>query len=253
MPESPTSRAPPGPPGGDAPLKDPGALVLFSGGQDSTACLAWALERYARVETVGFDYGQRHRIELEARMRVLEGIGGLKAGWAERLGPDHVLDLKGFGAVGGTALTEERAIEMTDRGLPTTYVPGRNLAFLVYAAALGERRGLTDLVGGMGEADYSGYPDCRRSTLEAMQEALRLGTERPFRILTPLMERDKAGIWALAFELGGQPLVDLIVAESHTCYLGDRTRTGPGGRGCGACPACVLRERGYAAWRAGIS
>lgn len=226
------------------------ALVLFSGGQDSTVCLAWALEHYARVETVGFDYGQRHGVEMVQRLKVLEGVRGLRAGWAARLGEDHVLDLRSFGAVAASALTADRAIEMTERGRPSTFVPGRNLAFFIYAAALADRRGADVLVGGMGEADFSGYPDCRRATLDAMQEALRLGMERPFIIETPLMHRSKAETWALAHEIGGDPLVRLTVEESHTCYNGVRGEPHPWGHGCGECPACELRVRGWDEWQA---
>lgn len=226
------------------------ALVLFSGGQDSTVCLAWALERYGSVETVGFDYGQRHAVELQARQRVRERLLKVLPGAAGRLGPDHLVDLRGFGAVAESALTSGRAIEMTERGLPSTFVPGRNLAFFVYAAALADRRGIDVLVGGMCETDYSGYPDCRRDTLDAMEEALRLGIERPFRIETPLMKLTKGETWALTQELGGQALVDLVVAETHTCYLGERGTLHAWGYGCGACPACELRARGFEDWKA---
>jgi 7-cyano-7-deazaguanine synthase len=226
------------------------ALVLFSGGQDSTTCLAWALARHARVETVGFDYGQRHRVELEARLRVLDGLRAGFPEWAERLGPDHLLDLRGFGAIGDSALTTERAIEVDARGLPTSFVPGRNLAFLVHAAALADRRGLNRLVGGMCETDFSGYPDCRRETLDATERALNLGMERDFRIDTPLMWLTKAETWALAEALGGDRLVELIRAESHTCYLGERGVLHAWGHGCGRCPACELRARGWDEWRA---
>ena len=226
------------------------AIVLFSGGQDSTACLAWALERYGRVETVGFDYGQRHAVELQARKKVRERLSEAVPGLAARLGPDHVLDLRGFGAVAQSALTGERAIEMTERGLPSTFVPGRNLVFFVYAAALADRRGAEALIGGMCETDFSGYPDCRRATLDAMESALRLGMERPFRIETPLMWLTKAQPWALTREMGGDALVDLVVEETHTCYLGDRGHRHDWGYGCGTCPACDLRARGYREWRA---
>lgn len=229
------------------------ALVLFSGGQDSTVCLAWALDRYGRVETVGFDYGQRHAIEMQARLNVRAGLAERFQGWAARLGEDHVLDLRSFGAVAASALTDDRAIEMTERGLPSTFVPGRNLAFFIYAAALADRRGADVLVGGMGEADYSGYPDCRRATLDAMELALRLGMERPFSIETPLMFRSKAQTWAMAEDLGGPALTDLIVQESHTCYRGVRDELHPWGYGCGECPACELRARGWAEWRAEVS
>jgi 7-cyano-7-deazaguanine synthase len=227
-----------------------GALVLFSGGQDSTVCLAWALRHYGRVETVGFDYGQRHGVEMIARERVREGVIARFPDWARTLGPDHRLDLRGFGQVAQSALTTDRAIEMTDRGLPSTFVPGRNLAFFVHAAALADRRGLTALIGGMCETDYSGYPDCRRQTLDAMQQALNLGMERDFRIETPLMALTKAQTWAMAKDLGGQALVDLILEDSHTCYLGERGHRHPWGYGCGACPACDLRAKGWAEWTA---
>ncbi|MBW3558964.1 MAG: 7-cyano-7-deazaguanine synthase QueC [Proteobacteria bacterium] len=226
------------------------ALVLFSGGQDSTTCLAWALERYGRVETVGFDYGQRHRVELDARLTVLDGLRRAFPAWAERLGADHLLDLRGFGAVGESALTSERTLEMDARGLPTSFVPGRNLVFLSYAAALADRRGLDRLVGGMCETDFSGYPDCRRETLDAMERALNLGMDRDFRVETPLMKLTKAETWGLADQLGGRALVRLILEESHTCYLGERGALHAWGRGCGACPACELRARGWDEWRA---
>jgi 7-cyano-7-deazaguanine synthase len=228
-----------------------GALVLFSGGQDSAVCLAWALERYGRVETVGFDYGQRHSVELEARQTVREAVAAAFPTWRKRLGADHVLDMRGFGAVADSALTAERAIELTDKGLPSTFVPGRNLAFFVYAAALADRRGLKRLVGGMCETDFSGYPDCRRDTLDAMQMALNLGMAQDFVIETPLMRLTKAETWALAKQLGGEPLVELIVRDSHTCYLGERGELHDWGRGCGTCPACELRARGWAEWTAG--
>jgi 7-cyano-7-deazaguanine synthase len=240
MPPSPTPEFP-----------DSAALVLFSGGQDSTVCLAWALERYGRVETVGFDYGQRHAVELEARKVVRTRIAELSPAWATRLGPDAVLDLKGFGAVAESALTADRAIEMTDRGLPSTFVPGRNIVFLTYAAALADRRGIDVLVGGMCETDFSGYPDCRRDTLDATEQALRLGMERPFRIETPLMRLDKGQTWDLAERLGGPALTELIVRDTHTCYLGERGALHPWGHGCGTCPACDLRARGWARWKGG--
>ena len=225
-----------------------GALVLFSGGQDSTVCLAWALDRYARVETVGFDYGQRHAVELEARLGVRARMAERFADWAPRLGDDHVLDIRSFGAVAQSALTADRAIEMTQSGLPSTFVPGRNLAFLIYAAALADRRGLQALVGGMCETDFSGYPDCRRDTLDAMQVALNLGMAQDFRIETPLMWLTKAQTWALAHSLGGEALVALTVEDSHTCYLGDREHRHAWGYGCGTCPACELRARGWEDW-----
>ncbi len=225
-----------------------GALVLFSGGQDSTVCLAYALDRYTRVETVGFDYGQRHGVELECRQTVRESLAQNFPHWAERLGPDHMLDLKSFGAIGDTALTSDAEIVMLDSGLPSTFVPGRNLAFFVYAAALGARRSLHALVGGMCETDYSGYPDCRDATLRALEAAILLGTEIPFIIDTPLMWRSKAQTWALAQELGGEALVDLIIKDTHTCYKGDRSVRHDWGYGCGTCPACELRAKGYREW-----
>ena len=227
-----------------------GALVLFSGGQDSTVCLAWALARYPRVETVGFDYGQRHAVEMQARQAVRAGLAARFPQWAKRLGEDRVLDIRGFGEVAQTALTADRAIEMTERGLPSTFVPGRNLVFLTYAAALADRRGLTALVGGMCETDYSGYPDCRRDTLDAMERALNLGMARDFRVETPLMRLTKADTWALAKALGGEALVELIVTESHTCYRGERGTLHAWGHGCGDCPACELREKGWREWEA---
>jgi 7-cyano-7-deazaguanine synthase len=225
-----------------------GALVLFSGGQDSTVCLAWALARYGRVETVGFDYGQRHAVELAARTSVRARMAGEFPDWAPRLGPDHMLDMTGFGAVADSALTSDRAIEMTEKGLPSTFVPGRNLAFLVYAAALADRRGLRILVGGMCETDYSGYPDCRRETLDAQVRALNLGMSQDFVLETPLMALTKAETWALAKALGGEALVALTVEESHTCYRGVRGALHPWGHGCGDCPACELRARGFEDW-----
>ena len=224
------------------------ALVLFSGGQDSATCLAWALERYGRVETVGFDYGQRHAVEMQARLAVRDGMARVLPQWATRLGPDHVVDLTGFGAIGETAMTTDRAIEVGARGLPSTFVPGRNLVFLTVAAALADRRGLDVLVGGMCETDFSGYPDCRRDTIDAMQSALSLGLDKPVPIETPLMALTKAETWALADRIGGAELVELIVEASHTCYVGDRTHRHAWGYGCGTCPACELRAAGYEQW-----
>ncbi|SFS70873.1 7-cyano-7-deazaguanine synthase QueC [Brevundimonas viscosa] len=226
------------------------ALVLFSGGQDSATCLAWALDRFARVETVGFDYGQRHAVEMEARLEVRARMAALRKDWADRLGPDHVVDLTGYGRIAESALTAERAIELDARGLPTTFVPGRNLVFLTVAAALADRRGLDVLVGGMCETDYSGYPDCRRDTIEAMARALSLGLDKPLVIETPLMALTKSETWALAQRIGGPPLVDLIVEASHTCYRGDRDQRHAWGYGCGDCPACELRAVGYGEWAA---
>ena len=223
------------------------ALVLFSGGQDSAVCLAWALARYARVETVGFDYGQRHAVELTQRGVIREAMAAFPA-WVERLGQDSVIDIGGFGAIGETAMTSERAIEVTDRGLPSTFVPGRNLVFLTYAAALADRRGLDVLVGGMCETDFSGYPDCRRATLDALESALALGMDRPFPIATPLMRLTKAQTWALAKGLGGDVLVEIVARDTHTCYLGRREPVHDWGAGCGTCPACELRARGWRDW-----
>jgi 7-cyano-7-deazaguanine synthase len=229
------------------------ALVLFSGGQDSTVCLAWALSRFERVETVGFDYGQRHRIELDQRPILRERLVDLFPDWAQRLGDDHVLDLSSLGAVSDTALTRDRAIEFAASGLPTTFVPGRNLLFLTFASALAYRRGLSVLVGGMCETDYSGYPDCRRSTLDALERALELGLERASVIQTPLMHLTKAQTWRLAEDLGGKRLVRLIVEETHTCYLGERGELHSWGYGCGACPACELRASGWRAYETGAA
>jgi len=227
------------------------ALVLFSGGQDSTACLAWALDRYARVETVGFDYGQRHRIELDCRQTVRAELAAGFPHWAARLGDDHLLDLRLLGQLSDTALTSERAIDFAANGLPNTFVPGRNLLFLGFAAALAYRRGASVLVGGMCETDYSGYPDCRDNTLKAMQVALSLGLDAPMVVETPLMWLSKAQTWALSHALGGDRLNDLIVEHTHTCYLGERGLRHAWGHGCGHCPACQLRQAGHAAWSAG--
>ena len=228
---------------------DRGALVLFSGGQDSTTCLAWALERHPRVETVGFDYGQRHAVELTCRAPIRASMRGLSARWDQRLGDDHLLDASLIGRLGETALTSDAAIELDASGLPTTFVPGRNLLFLVLAAALAVRRQLTVLVGGMCETDFSGYPDCRDDTVKAMQVALNLGMDRRFALETPLMWLDKAATWRLAEALGGPAFVDLIRDRTHTCYLGERSTRHAWGFGCGSCPACVLRARGYAVYR----
>jgi len=229
------------------------ALVLFSGGQDSTVCLAWALSRFERVETVGFDYGQRHRAELEARPQILEKLRADFADWAPRLGADHLLPLDTLQAIGGSALTDDVKIEMGADGLPTTFVPGRNVMFLTAAAALGYRRGITDLVGGMCETDFSGYPDCRDETVKATARALSLGLARDIQVHAPLMWIDKAATWRLGEELGGPMLVDLIVEETVTCYEGSRTHRHDWGYGCGKCPACELRAAGYAKYRAARS
>jgi 7-cyano-7-deazaguanine synthase len=225
------------------------ALVLFSGGQDSTVCLAWALKEFAQVETVGFDYGQRHHAELAARPKVRQRLAQAFPLWGHKLGPDHVLPLEVLKAIGGSALTDGTAIEMGRSGLPSSFVPGRNILFLTAAAALGYRRGIADLVGGMCETDYSGYPDCRNETVQTTANALSLGLGRPVRVHTPLMWIDKAATWRLAEKLGGSVLVDLIVEETVTCYEGDRAHRHAWGFGCGACPACELRAAGYAKYR----
>jgi 7-cyano-7-deazaguanine synthase len=226
-------------------MKTDAALVLFSGGQDSTTCLAWALARFGKVETAGFDYGQRHRAELDARPRVLAAIRQRFPGWAVKLGEDHLLDLGLLKQIGGSALTDAAKIEMGKDGLPTSFVPGRNVLFLAAAAALGYRRGIADLVGGMCETDYSGYPDCREKTVAAVAEALTLALARRVTVHTPLMRIDKAATWKLAEDLGGRALVDLIREETVTCYEGDRTHRHDWGFGCGECPACDLRAKGY--------
>jgi 7-cyano-7-deazaguanine synthase len=225
------------------------ALVLLSGGQDSTVCLAWALERFARVETIGFDYGQRHAVELEVRPRIRESLAALSVQWRTRLGADHVVRIDALAAISESALTREVAIGISETGLPTTFVPGRNLIFLSFAGALAYRRGIKHLVAGMCETDFSGYPDCRDDTVKAMQLALTLGMDRRYAIHTPLMWIDKAQTFALAHEIGGESLVELLLTETHTCYLGDRQHRHPWGFGCGECPACRLRAEGYAKWK----
>ncbi len=224
------------------------ALVLFSGGQDSTTCLAWALHRYDHVETIGFHYGQRHAVEMQCRTVVFEQMRRRFPHWVERLGADHVLDLSLLGQVSETALTQEREIALQENGLPSTFVPGRNILFLTFAAALAYRRDLAVLVGGMCETDFSGYPDCRDNTIKALQLALSLGLAVPLAIETPLMWLDKAATWRLAQELGGEDFVDLIVEHTHTCYLGNRQNRQEWGWGCGSCPACGLRRNGYLAY-----
>src|SRR5579863_6134361 len=222
------------------------ALVLFSGGQDSTTCLAWALARFSHVETVGFDYGQRHRVELDQRAKIRDKIVAIDPLWATRLGADHLLDLALLGQISATAMTRDVAIVTEANGLPNTFVPGRNLIFLTFAAALAYRRGLRHIVGGMCETDFSGYPDCRDATIKAMQTALNLGMEKDFTLDTPLMWLDKAATWKLAEELGGTPLIDLVLEDTHTCYLGERGARQAWGYGCGTCPACQLRAQGWA-------
>jgi 7-cyano-7-deazaguanine synthase len=225
------------------------AIVLFSGGQDSTVCLAWALERFERVETIGFDYGQRHRVELDARMRVRARMVELKAAWAQRLRDDHMVALDALAALSDSALTRDSAIEMAENGLPTTFVPGRNLVFFAFAGALAYRRSAKHLVAGMCETDYSGYPDCRDDTIKAMQLTLNLGMDQRFVIHTPLMWIDKAATFALAHAIGGDAFLELLVEDTHTCYLGDRSQRHDWGYGCGSCPACRLRADGFAQWK----
>jgi 7-cyano-7-deazaguanine synthase len=227
-------------------MNDTAALVLFSGGQDSTVCLAWALDCFERVETVGFGYGQRHAVELIQRAVVREALAAGFPRWTARLGADHHLELTALGRISDTALTREAEFEMTAAGLPNTFVPGRNLLFFTYAAALAYRRGIRTLIGGMCETDYSGYPDCRDDTLKALQVALTLGTDRRVTIHTPLMWVDKAATFAMAEDIGGKALLDLVIEDSHSCYLGQRTTRHDWGYGCGTCPACELRAQGYA-------
>jgi 7-cyano-7-deazaguanine synthase len=229
------------------------ALVLFSGGQDSTTCLAWTVARFSRVETIGFDYGQRHRVELDVRPKVLAALRRDFPAWADKLGEDHVVDLAVLGQISDTALTRDAAITMQAHGLPNTFVPGRNLLFLTFAAAIAYRRGVKHLVAGMCETDYSGYPDCRDDTIKAMQLALNLGMDTRFVVHTPLMWIDKAATWALAQELGGERLVSLIREDTHTCYNADREHRHAWGYGCGECPACRLRADGYGRFVAGAA
>jgi 7-cyano-7-deazaguanine synthase len=226
-------------------MKDDAALVLFSGGQDSATCLAWALDRFAHVETLGFEYGQRHAVELSVRGAFRDAVAALDPAWAARLGPDHLLRLDALGEVSETALTREAEITMTADGLPSTFVPGRNLVFLTFAGALAYRRGLRRIVAGVCETDYSGYPDCRDDTIKALQVALNLGMERRFVLETPLMWLSKGETWRLAERLGGARLVAAVVEHTHSCYLGDRSRRHPWGFGCGTCPACELRAKGW--------
>lgn len=227
-----------------------GALVLFSGGQDSATCLAWALARYGHVETIGFDYGQRHHVELVCRDALRRGLARLRPDWATRLHDDHLLTVDVLKQLGASAMTDDVEIATQADGLPNTFVPGRNLLFFTLAAALAYRRGLDVLVGGMSQTDYSGYPDCRDNTLKALQVALSLGVDRPLVLETPLMWLDKAEVWALTHELGGAPLVELLRTETHTCYLNRRDTLHDWGYGCGECPACVLRAEGHAQWTA---
>jgi len=226
------------------------ALVLFSGGQDSAVCLAWALERFDRVETIGFHYGQRHTVELECRPKFIRRMKQAFPHWAAKLGEDRVINLGVLGEISETSLTRDTQIAFESSGLPSTFVPARNLVFLTFAGAVAYRRGISHLVGGMCETDYSGYPDCRRSTMDAMEQSLSLGMDRKLVIDTPLMKIDKAQTWELAEQLGGRALVDLIVEETHTCYLGDRSKRHDWGYGCGTCPACELRAKGWETYAA---
>lgn len=221
------------------------ALVLFSGGQDSTTCLAWALDQYEEVETVGFDYQQRHAVELECRLNVLQAIRQQIPVWSDKLGEDHLVDISVLSEISDTALTRDVEIALGENGLPTTFVPGRNLVFLTFAGIVAYRRGSKHLIAGMCETDYSGYPDCRDDTLKAFQAAMNLGMETRFVIHTPLMWIDKADTWSLAEKLGGKQLINLIIEETHTCYLGNREQKHSWGYGCGTCPACELRSNGW--------
>lgn len=230
-------------------MADDAALVLYSGGQDSATCLVWALERYDRVETIGFDYGQRHLVELDVRDGFRDRLSALNADWGRRLGEDHFLDLRTLGQISDTALTRERAIEAGDDGLPNTFVPGRNLIFLTYAGAVAWRRGIHTLVAGMCETDYSGYPDCRNDTLQTLSRAIAMGMDYEISLVTPLMYIDKAATWDMAHSLGGDALVREIVEATHTCYAGDRTQRHAWGYGCDACPACDLRRNGWMIWQ----
>ena len=234
-------------------MTETSALVLFSGGQDSTICLAHALARYDRVETVGFDYGQRHSVELDCRPKVIAALKRQFSEWAGKFGEDHMCDVSVLSEISDTAMISETEIEIAENGLPNTFVPGRNLLFLTLAGAIAWRRGITKLVGGMCETDYSGYPDCRRETMDAQELTLARGMDRPYSIETPLMWLDKAETWELAQTLGGQTLVDLVIEETHTCYLGDRAHRHDWGYGCGECPACELRANGYQKWRAQVT
>lgn len=227
------------------------ALIMFSGGQDSATCLAWALERYDYIETVGFNYEQRHAVEMSSRQIVLKSFKTGFPNWAEKLGEDHIVDLSALGAISETSLTRDVEITLSKDGLPSTFVPGRNLIFLNFAAALGYRRDLTTLIGGMCEADFSGYPDCRIETLNAQMKAISLGMDKAFKLETPLMNLSKAGAWDMAYKLGGQALVEIILEDTHTCYLGERGTRHDWGYGCGSCPACELRAQGWKKYSSG--
>ncbi len=229
-------------------MKKDSAIVLFSGGQDSTVCLLWACRNFKKVETLGFNYGQRHKIEMDCRLEILKKIKKDFFGINKIIGEDHLVDLDSLGDISETSLTRESKIVVKKNGLPNTFVPGRNLVFLVMASALGWRRNIYDLVGGMCETDYSGYPDCRKNTLDAQEKALSLGLEKNIKIHTPLMNLNKKDIWKLAKKLGGDKFIKLIIKSSHSCYLGDRKNFNEWGYGCGSCPACILRYKGYEDW-----
>ena len=226
-------------------ITEKSALVLFSGGQDSTTCLAWALENFEHIETIGFNYGQKHIIEMDCRDKVIDSIKKVFPKWANKLGADHVLDLSLLGQISDTALTKDKAIEFETSGLPNTFVPGRNILFFTFAATVAYRRGISRLVGGMCETDYSGYPDCRDNTLKSLQVSLSLGMDTPMIVETPLMWLNKCQTWKLAADLGGKNLIELIKNETHTCYKGDRSKLHAWGYGCDACPACDLRKNGF--------
>ncbi|MBR6000482.1 MAG: 7-cyano-7-deazaguanine synthase QueC [Oxalobacter sp.] len=225
------------------------ALVLFSGGQDSTTCLAWALTHYELVETIGFTYGQRHSVELEARPAIIQELRKMNVEWSRKLGEDHLIDLSLLSSLSETAMTQDIAIQMMENGLPNTFVPGRNLMFFTTAAIVAYRRGLNILVGGMCETDFSGYPDCRDDAIKALQVALNIGMNTRLNLVTPLMWKNKTQTWALAKKLGGEALINLIVNQTHTCYTGDHSHIHDWGYGCGECPACLLRKRGFEAFR----
>jgi len=227
------------------------ALIMFSGGQDSATCLAWALDRYDYVETVGFNYEQRHAVEMECRKVVLETVATAFPKWGMKLSKDHIVDLSALGAISETSLTRDVEITMDEEGLPNTFVPGRNLIFMNFAAAVSYRRGITTLIGGMCEADFSGYPDCRKETLDTQMKAISLGLDKDFKLETPLMHLSKAGAWDLAYQLGGQKLVNIILEDTHTCYMGTRGERFEWGYGCGICPACELRDQGWVKYASG--
>lgn len=230
-------------------IPDNSVLVMFSGGQDSTACLAYALENFEHVETIGFDYRQRHSIELEQRLIVLEEIKKAFPEWGKKLGQDYVLDLGVLGQISDCSLTQNAEIAFNIHGLPNTFVPARNLLFLNLAGALGYRRAIYNIIGGMCETDFSGYPDCRRNTMDAAQATLSLGMDQNFKVITPLMYIDKAQTWKMTHDLGGDALIDITIEHTHTCYVGDRSHSHEWGKGCGTCPACELRKSGFDRWK----